>query len=124
MILDIDDNLPSKERKRLLRTGPIEYALIKFEGNRQHASDWLGISIRTVRNVINEDPALFKYKNVVLILAANPDPPEERLTLDQRCRFNEERDIMKGKPGWIYADEKRRTFLYTKLLNKYLKEEL
>ncbi len=56
MIIDIDDSISGEERKRILRLGPVKYALDLFDGNREKTSKWLNISDRTLRNYIIELP--------------------------------------------------------------------
>ena len=55
MLIDIDDSLSGKERRRILRIAPVKYALDKFDGHRGKVSKFLGICVRSLRNIINEN---------------------------------------------------------------------
>jgi len=52
MIIEISDNIPGKERKKLLKLNPVIYALNKFKNNRVLAAAWLGLSTRGLRRII------------------------------------------------------------------------
>jgi len=60
MIIDIPDSLSGQERRRLLRIEPIKYALDNF-GTKKSASDFLGISPRSLRGILSQYKELKKY---------------------------------------------------------------
>lgn len=124
MQIEIDDSLPGKERRRLLRIEPIKYALDKFNNHRGRAAKWLGICIRSLRNIINENPELKEYKIQEKELTG--DYYQEllnSLTDEQRCRYNDEFEKIERMPGWRYADQDRRNLLLKRLMRKYLKKD-
>ena len=126
MQLEIDDALSGGERKNLLRFMPIDYALKFFEGNRTQSAKWLGVSVRTLRNIINEIPELHKHKikeNRAYVEHKTKKNSLSELTLSQRCVFEELLEIMKSKPGWRFAGQPRRNFLYKDLIEQCLKNK-
>jgi hypothetical protein len=57
MIIEIPDDIPGKERARLLEVLPMLYALKKLN-TRKDASDFLNISVRTIQKIIRRNPEL------------------------------------------------------------------
>jgi len=62
MIIKIDDNINPEERKRLLITIPVMYAIWKCDENLTAASNFLGISLRCLRNRMSLYPELRAFK--------------------------------------------------------------
>lgn len=122
MNIDIDDSISGTERRKLLRLEPVRYALELYDGRRRCVAEWLGISSRTLRNILTENPELFMRKRVNNATAIRSATPEDALTDEERCRFNEEVEIVKSKPGWRFADKERRKLIIRKIVLRYIKE--
>lgn len=61
MIIEIDDKLEGKERRRQLSLQPLLYAFEKFD-NKKDVAKFLGISLRTLTDCMRYYPDLMKYK--------------------------------------------------------------
>jgi DNA-binding NtrC family response regulator len=61
MILEIPDDLQATTRRHLLDVMAIDYALMKFNGNRVKVCAWLGISRRNLTDKIREVDSLKKW---------------------------------------------------------------
>ncbi len=119
MIIDIDDSISGEERKRILRLGPVKYALDLFDGNREKTSKWLNISDRTLRNYIIEDSELFKYKNNKRFIQLDTIDPESLLSKfsdKQMLAYADDLEIVKNRPSWKHINGSQRDFLIRKLV--------
>jgi hypothetical protein len=61
VIIQIDDSLSGKERRKLIEIYTIEYAYSLYKKQRDVAN-FLGIAVRCLRDRINRHEVLHKYK--------------------------------------------------------------
>ncbi len=113
MILEIDDNLTGEERRKKLRLEPLLYALEKFDGSKEKASLWLGMSARWIRRLVKEYPELKKYN------VRNVRDIETKAKIRRAMRRNED---IKSFTWHRYADERERKYL-DRIYKEVLEEE-
>lgn len=58
MIININDSLDGKSRKKILLQYPIIYSMLLNENNITHAAEWLGLCRRGLFNVIRRNDEL------------------------------------------------------------------
>lgn len=61
MKIEIPDELTGSERRRRLQLEPLQYALERFDGSKEKASLWLGMSARWIRRLVKKFPELEQY---------------------------------------------------------------
>lgn len=102
MIIEIDDKLSPKERKRKLKAIPLLYALKKHNGVQYKAAEWLGITVKTLRSQVK------KHVDV---------KPQRKLTEYEEMELEEFKQNLMKSMGYRYAENKQQ-FLSTHMALK------
>jgi hypothetical protein len=103
MIIDVDDSLPGKERKKQIMRQYLIYALALNGSIRNQTAKWMGMKSKTLRYWLEQFPDI----------SARYQSPYTAMSIESRLRHRLPKtlDQCTQTNFWKYADESTRTIV-------------